>query len=53
MSKLNSWALRRAYAKGNRAKAVCSICGKDIYNRMMTRPDPVRCIYAHTSNKRR
>jgi hypothetical protein len=42
---LRSEALKRAYLLGHRIKATCSICGKPIYNRMVTRANG---IYAHT-----
>jgi hypothetical protein len=49
---LRSLALKRSYAKGNRVKNMCAICGKPIYNRMMFRVDPAHPaagIYVHQS----
>jgi len=43
---LKGQALKRAYALGNRGKGPCSICGREIHNRMhMTDQGPTR--YAH------
>jgi hypothetical protein len=51
MENNRSMAMKRAYANGNRAKATCKICGKDIFNRMVYREDAgaEKNQYAHTS----
>jgi len=44
------WALHRAYVRGNRVKAMCRVCGKPIYNRLMYATDVKGTgYYAHQS----